>query len=92
MREAQITRRILAALNAWQSCKAIKLHGSRYQEAGTPDILAVRHGRVYLLEVKCPGKKPTVLQARRLDEWTAAGATTAVVSAVQDAVDLVLTP
>lgn len=45
-----------------------------YSPAGVPDILAIRFGRLIAIEAKMPGKKPTSLQQRWLDDLNAAGA------------------
>lgn len=90
MTETALTRRILGALNALPRCKAIKLHGSRYQQAGTPDIHATARGQSFWLEVKLPGYEPTRLQSLRLREWAEAGAVARVVRSVEEAVDAIL--
>ena len=36
--------------------------------AGFPDLLLLGHGRIAFIEVKRPGKKPTKLQFKRLDQ------------------------
>ena len=89
MTETALTYDILKALNALPCCKAIKLHGSRYQEAGTPDVHATAEGQSYWLEVKKDDEEPTRLQAQRLKEWAAAGAITGVVRSVEEAVEIV---
>lgn len=35
---------------------------------GIPDLLALRDGRVVFIEVKQPGKKPTILQSYRHEQ------------------------
>jgi hypothetical protein len=42
--------------------------------AGDPDITGCIGGQHFEFEVKRPGEQPTPLQARRLREWTRAGA------------------
>lgn len=87
--ESTLTARILKALNRLPRTKAIKLHGSAYQEAGTPDILCVSWGVPFLLEVKMPGEKPEPIQRHRMRQWCEAGAGSGVVSSVEEAVDVV---
>lgn len=86
--ESTIVRNILGYLNGLPGCKAIKTHGSAYQEAGTPDIIGCLGGRMLALEAKQPGKQPTKLQVRRLEEWRAAGAIAGVVTSVEEARNL----
>lgn len=66
-----------------------KLHGGPFSVAGDPDLLAIRHGRAFALEVKRPGEKPAPIQLRRLEELEAAGAVVGVVHSVEEAVALV---
>ena len=77
-------RFILKWLNSLPNTKAIKVHGSQYMEAGTPDIICVHHGTPYFLEAKQPGKKPTKIQKHRLSQWTEAGALCHVVTSLTD--------
>ncbi len=81
--EGRIVRKILDYLNALPECRARKVHQDGYQR-GEPDIDAVYRGRALKLEVKVPGGKPTPLQAKRLDDWSRAGAITGVVTSVDD--------
>ena len=62
--------------------KVMKIHGSQFQEAGTPDLLI---GFVYkettvvmFVEAKVGNNKPTPIQERRLKEWGKIMATAAV--------------
>ena len=48
--------------------KAKKRHGSQYSEAEL-DINACYKGRNIQIEAKQPGKKPTPIQLKRLQEW-----------------------
>ena len=58
------------------------------QSAGTPDLMAFKEisGRVRLLfiEVKRPGKKPTILQAAKMKELTDYGAICLVATSPDD--------
>lgn len=38
----------------------------RLSEAGTPDILAIKQGRIVFIEVKRPGNKPTERQIAKM--------------------------
>ena len=84
-KETTITTAILKWLNAQPECEAIKLHISGLQRAGDPDIFFCLRGRMGVIEVKVPGKKPTPLQEHRLAAWAAAGALTAVVHSLAEA-------
>jgi len=84
-REAVIVRRIMRWLHTIPGCKAIKIHGSAYQEIGTPDIIGCINGRMFAIECKQPGKAPTPIQRKRLAEWQAAGAIVGVVHSLEEA-------
>ena len=69
----------------------IKIHGGPNMEAGTPDLIGCYKGRCFALEVKRDAKhKATVLQVRRLSEWSTAGALAGVVWSVEMAKEVVL--
>jgi hypothetical protein len=53
---------------------------------GTPDLVGAVNGRLLLLEVKLPGKKPTKEQRERLEEARSNGAIAEVVRSVDEAV------
>ena len=64
----------------------MKIHGGPYQLAGVPDLLCLRHGRALFLEVKQPGKQPTEIQRRRMNEIeTVGGAMCHVVNSKEQA-------
>ena len=46
----------------------MKIHGGPYQTPGIPDLLIIKEGRAYFLEVKQPGKRPTKLQEQRMED------------------------
>ena len=87
--ESTITTAILKALNTMPDTYAIKLHGSMYSHAGTPDLCVVRRGQAYFLEVKRPGAKSTPAQVAEMARWTGVGAICVVVRSVQEAVEAV---
>ncbi len=60
--EASLVRRVLRELNSWERTRAVKMHGSAYTRAGTPDILGCTHGRFFVLEAKVVGKTPSKIQ------------------------------
>ena len=83
--EKQIVDSIVKDFRTVPGCVVRKRHGTAFGVAGDPDLYGTINGRHFELEVKQPGNQPTVLQARRLVEWRAAGATVAVVHSVQEA-------
>lgn len=87
--ESRIVKKILAYLNGLDNCKAIKIHGSPYMEAGTPDVLCIYRGAPIWFEVKAasPGKVSDI-QRRRLEEWSTAGARCAVVYSLSDVMEV----
>lgn len=72
--ERTIVNNVLKFLNEADGCKAIKIHGSIYQQRGTPDILVCYHGRFILFEMKQPGKTRSNIQRRVCAQWRRAGA------------------
>lgn len=64
----------------------MKVHGGPYQMSGVPDLLCIKGGRTLFLEVKQPGKHPTEIQRRRMDEIeTVGGASCYVVTSREQA-------
>lgn len=71
------------ALGYWVT----KFHGNAYSMAGVPDVLAIKDGRAYWMEVKRPGEEPTRIQLHRMRELKAAGCPVAVVTSAAEARD-----
>ena len=98
MSETDISRGIretLARLGVivWRN-QAGTMQGGRVHLApkGTPDLIGVLPGGRFLgLEVKRPGQKPTEVQLQWQRDLIAKGAVCAVVTSVQEAVDVVRT-
>lgn len=88
-RETALSRRIREHCNALPHCKALKLPGGPHMERGTPDLLVVKDGRPYLFEVKVDRNKPTVLQAKRLEQWAEAGAIARPVWSLDEVVEAI---
>ena len=88
MKNSQIPG-LIKKLNRMPGVYAIKLHGSAYGKAGTPDVLCVVNGQAYLFEVKQPGEAPTAIQAVEMARWTAAGAVVSVIYSADDVLRLV---
>lgn len=87
--EANIVRRVLHELNSWPNVRAIKKHGSRYGRVGDPDIWGCAYGRMFLLEMKAPGEKPSKMQEKELAAWKRAGAATGWADNFDDAIKFV---
>jgi hypothetical protein len=84
----QIDKAVLKALNGVPGCYAEKLHTTPFGKQKL-DVLACYRGRFILLEVKGPGKKPTLRQAMTMARWSRAGALVAVVHSKQEALDVI---
>ena len=89
MLETSITRKIMETLNQMENCRAMKLHGNQFTINGTPDILCVRNGKAFFIEVKRPGNKATPKQLFELRKWASAGAMGAVVYSVDEALQFI---
>lgn len=85
VKESVITRKILTYLNGLLGCYARKVPGGFFS-SGWPDIVGCYAGRAFLIEVKVPGNKTTVLQDAELNRWGAAKARTLVAYSVDDVV------
>lgn len=81
MRERSLTVQILRYLNSRPGVRARKLHGGPFS-SGWPDILCVKNGIVYFLEVKRPGETPTALQQQELLAWRQSGASAEIVTSL----------
>lgn len=89
MKETAITASILKWLREQPGVFCVKVAGGLYQRAGLPDVHATVAGRSVWLETKTPGKKPTPLQQKTLDDLFRAGAVCGVVTSLEDAQRLV---
>jgi hypothetical protein len=67
----------------------VKIHGSRYGRVGDPDIWGCAYGKMFLLEIKVPGRKPTRAQLNELRQWQRAGAVTGWFDTFDAAINLV---
>ena len=87
--EASLTKKIVSSLNDIPSCYAEKLHASQF---GLPklDVFGAYRGRMFYLEIKVPGKKPTPRQEATMKKWkTKAGVHTGWCDCIEDAVAFV---
>ena len=87
--ETQITRKIMEKLNKMENCRVMKLHGNQYTINGTPDLLIVKEGQTYFMEVKRRGNKATPKQLFELRKWAGAGAITGGVYSVDEAINMI---
>ncbi len=71
--EKSIQKTLIKALNSMVHTKAIKLHTSGFQEAGTPDVLCVSFKMPFMFECKKPGGHLSDIQQVRIFEWEDAG-------------------
>lgn len=62
--EKQKIKKYLDQRGAWYFCPFMAGRG----KAGVPDIIACLDGHFIAVEVKRPGKKPTAIQLRRIEE------------------------
>lgn len=72
--ETALVKSLIDWLRLQPECWARKVHGSRYQDAGEPDIDGCLRGRAIKIEVKMPGNRPTGVQMGALRRWAKAGA------------------
>lgn len=72
--ESQLVTQVLAYIRGLPRAHAHKIHGSRYSDAGEPDIDACIDGRSVKIELKMPGNKPTPVQMASMRRWENAGA------------------
>lgn len=96
MAEASLVRWLVVWLNKQPRTVAWKVHGSPYQRAGMPDVLAFRHAGtlqadadgvdVFAFEVKSARGRLTRLQAHELLRLRAVGVIVAVVRSREQAV------
>lgn len=89
-REATLRTNIVKRLNAYSGFWFVT-HADHLGEAGLPDIIGCYSGRFVGLEVKLPGKEHTLTarQSRILAKINANGGIGAMVTTVDQAMDLV---
>lgn len=72
MKESTLQKNIAAMLRQ-QGAYVFNVHGSPFQQVGTPDLLVCYQGRFIGLEVKLPGEKPSPMQKVELRKIEHAG-------------------
>lgn len=80
--EKTITNKIRAWLKQCPGVWFFKVHGGVFQTPGIPDLILCVDGFFVALEVKQPGKKATVLQARTILNIREADGIAAVVTSL----------
>ena len=66
--ETKLTKKILDRLNKIEGCRAEKLHGNPYGKQKL-DLFGAKNGKMFYLEVKVPGNKPTKRQDSTIRKW-----------------------
>lgn len=105
-RENPRVSRVLENLKQYRGVKAIKIHGSVYQQKGNPDIIAcIRHegvdlpytdyvapvyGQMVVAEMKTELGQLSKIQRQRLKEWFNAGAKCIVSTDAQEVTRLIV--
>ena len=84
VKESVIQRQIikhLRGMGAW----VFNVHGSPYQQVGTPDLLVGYKGRFYAMEVKRPGGVLSPVQVKVIEEIRASGCVASRVESIEEA-------
>jgi len=86
-RESRLSNDIKKALRA-EGAWCIKIHGSEFMEAGTPDLIGCYLGRFFAFETKLPEKRSntSLVQERQMEKIRRAGGKTQVVCTIEEAV------
>lgn len=86
--EAALTKAILRQYDKLPYVVAQKVHGSAYGKP-TLDIVGSCNGRLFWLEVKQPGGKPTPRQFHTMHKWRERGAIATWTTTIEGAMSLV---
>lgn len=62
----------------------LKIHGGPNQQAGIPDLLAIKEGRAWWFEVKTETGKTTKLQVHTIEQLRGFGCVAEIVRSVDD--------
>ena len=87
--EREIKAKIRRYLKTVDYLKVISYCPYPYGESGTPDLVGCYKGHMVLIEVKAPGKRLSVLQAKRKKEWEYNGATVIVAHCVDEVKEVI---
>ena len=75
MKESDVVRLMLKALNSQECTFAIRTHGSAFQMKGTPDIIGCSHGMFFAIEAKRSAREhASEVQMYVLSKMKSAGA------------------
>lgn len=88
--ESRLQRKIQDALRR-EGAFVFKMHGSTAMMSGLPDLVLCYRGLFIGLEVKMPGRGPSSIQYRRLQQIESAGGIADVVHSVQEALNVLRT-
>lgn len=83
MKESELQKQILFILNSDPKCKAVAVTVGPFGRKGEPDIMGSYGGRMFVIEVKLPGKELTKIQEKRIVEWKQAGALAGVCNSLE---------
>lgn len=72
--ESQLVVQVIDCIRDMPRAHARKVHGSRFQDAGEPDVDACIDGRAVKIEVKLPGHVPSAVQFASMRRWEDSGA------------------
>jgi penicillin-binding protein-related factor A (putative recombinase) len=88
-RESKLSRDIQIAIRA-KGAWCVKVHGSEYMPAGTPDILGCYQGKFFGFETKLPEKRSntSIVQERTLQKIRMSGGAAHVVCTVSEALKI----
>ncbi len=88
--ESRLQRKIRKALESvYPGSFWFKVHGGPFQKAGLPDLIGCVQGQFVALEIKQPGKHPTVLQQRIILRILAADGAATSVTSIDEAIQYV---
>jgi len=87
--EAALSTAIIEKFNRLQHIKCQKIKGTAYGKP-TLDILGSKHGKLFWLEVKQPGEKPTKRQYNTMQDWIDVGAIATWTTSVESAMKFLL--
>lgn len=88
--ESALSTAIIERYNRLQHVKCQKIKGTAFGKP-TLDILGAKHGRLFWLEVKQPGKAPTKRQYNTMQEWIDQGCIATWTTSIEGAMKLLLT-
>lgn len=88
MSEKILVNKIMKYLES-VGAKAVKFHGNRFVQTGTPDILGCYKGFSFVIECKVGKNKTTKIQEHQLNQWHEAGSYTLVAYSIEEVEDMI---